>query len=144
MRNLLKKKYISAVLLLLAGILFICFLQAAAQTVSPSLEPPEVILNGNKVIFTKQPILDEEGWLFPLEEIAGILQDKVTVDFVNGVITVQRLRDRTTIELNVKNGILAVNNRPFKRLFGYERIILNQGAQMVTTSALVMLFGLLE
>lgn len=105
-------------------------------------EPPEVILNNQKVIFNKNPILDKEGWLFPLEEIASRLQDKVTVDIVNGIITIQRTRDKSTVRLNVKNGIVEVNNRPFRTLFGHKRIILGPDAQMVPTSGLVILLGL--
>lgn len=106
------------------------------------LEPPDVILNEQKIIFNRKPVLDEEGWLFPLEEIAEKLQDKVKVDLVNRTISIQRIRDRSFVQLNVNNGIVAVNNRPFKTLFGYNRIILSTESQMVPTSALVILLGL--
>lgn len=106
------------------------------------LEPPEVILNDQKIIFNKKPILDEEGWLFPLEEIALKLQSKVSVDIVNGLITIQRNQDRSIVQLNVKNGIVTVNNSPFKTLFGFNRIILGKDSQMVPTSGLVILLGL--
>ena len=115
------------------------------QTVTnqtPPLEPPEVILNDQKIIFDKNPILDEEGWLFPLEEIAAKLQDKIAVDLVNRTITIQRIRDRSTVQLNINNGIVTVNNRPFRTLFGYNRIILSPESQMVPTSALTILLGL--
>ena len=105
-------------------------------------EPPEIILNDQKIIFNKKPVLDNEGWLFPLEEIANKLQSKVSVDIVNGIITIQRNQDKSTIELNIRNGVVIVNNRPFKTLFGFTRIILGQDAQMVPTSALVILLGL--
>lgn len=112
------------------------------DTEAKKIEPPEVILNDQKIIFNQKPILDESGWLFPLEEIASKLQDKVTVDPINRIITIQRLRDKSVIELNLKNGVVTINNRPFKTLFGYDRIILGTGFQMVPTSALVMLLGL--
>lgn len=107
-----------------------------------ALEPPEVILNEQKIIFNRKPILDEEGWLFPLEEVAEKLQDRVISDLINNKITIQRLRDKSTIELNTKTGIVTVNNRPFKTLFGYSRIIPGADIQMVPTSALVILLGL--
>lgn len=107
-----------------------------------NLEPPEVILNDQKIIFNKKPILDDEGWLFPLEEIALKLQNKVTVDIVNGIITVQRNQDKSIVQLNVKNGVVTINNTPFRTLFGFNRIILGKDAQMVPTSGLVILLGL--
>lgn len=124
----------------------ICFtfkpLCAQLMTPANQLEPPEVILNNQKIIFTRKPILDNEGWLFPLEEVAVKLQDKVSVDIVGGTITIQRYRDKSIVELNVRNGTVTVNNSPFKTLFGYNRIILGQDVQMVPTSALVILLGL--
>ena len=163
----IKRRFVLFALSLLAGNLFICSLPATSQLIStpsknnlqtndpnqdeetpddsknkPPLEPPEVILNDQKIIFNKKPILDDEGWLFPLEEIAGKLQDKIAIDLVNGTITIQRFRDKSTIQLNIRNGIVTINNNPFKTLFGYNRIITGVDAQMVPTSALVILLGL--
>lgn len=114
----------------------------AIRELPNELQSPDVILNDQKIIFNKKPILDEEGWLYPLEEIAIKLQDKINIDLLNGIITIQRLRDRSTVQLNVKNGLVTINNRPFKTLFGFNRIILAPDAQMVPTSALVILLGL--
>jgi hypothetical protein len=141
MKFLGKKINFLLFIILLQGILLCYFVSVYAQ--SPSMqEPPEIILNDQKIIFNKKPILNEHGWLFPLEEIAFKLQDKVTVDLINRTITIQRLRDKSVIELNLNNGVVTVNNRPFKTLFGYDQIILGTDAQMVPTSALVMLLGL--
>ena len=158
MRFSLKRKFASIALLLSACSLFIYSLPAVSQLIlAPSnnslqtsdptqkdvvLEPPELILNDQKIIFNKKPILDDEGWLFPFEEIAAKLQDKVTVDLVGGTITIQRFRDKSTVQLNIRNGIVTINNSPFKTLFGYNRIITGADVQMVPTSALVMLLGL--
>lgn len=109
---------------------------------NPVLDPPEVILNDQKLIFKTKPILDNEGWLFPLEEVAEKLQDKVSVDLINKKITIDRTRDKSTVILDVNNGTVIVNNRPFRTLFGYNRIILGHNVQMVPTSALVILLGL--
>lgn len=133
------KRYISFLLFLQVVTLFIDSDLIFAQ---PEQESPEVILNDKKVIFNKKPILDHEGWLFPLEEIASRLQEKVTTDLINGVITVNRTRDNSVVELNIRNGIVTINNRPFRTLFGYNRIILSSDSQMVPTSALVILLGL--
>ncbi len=164
MRFSLKRKFISFALALQTVCLFICSLQATAQLIStpstnslqtnnpaenkedpknkPDLEPPEIILNDQKIILNKKPILDEEGWLFPFEEIAEKLQDKVTVDLVAGKITIHRFRDKSIVELNIRNGIVTINNRPFKTLFGYNRIVSGTDVQMVPTSALVILLAL--
>src|SRR3989338_10712696 len=64
------------------------------------LDPPDVILNDQKIIFNKKPVLDEEGWLFPFEEVAAKLGDKVNVDLVSGIITIKRTRDKSIIQLN--------------------------------------------
>ncbi|MBI3591028.1 MAG: hypothetical protein HY094_06610 [Candidatus Melainabacteria bacterium] len=138
MRYLLKKIFILWALPLLITFLFSGIKEAKSQ----EHEPPAVILNDQKIIFSKKPILDEEGWLFPLEEIASKLQDKISIDLLNGTITIQRTRDKSTVQLNTKNGVVAINNRPFKTLFGYNRIILSSDSQMVPTSALVILLGL--
>ena len=160
-----REKYVSLVMLVLVHALLFSPLLACAQLISTprqanlesskeeekaeateaekiDLKPPEVVLNDQKVIFRKQPILDEEGWLFPLREIAEKLQDKISVDIVERTITIKRFRDKSTIKLNLKNGLVTINNRPFKTLFGYNRIILRPDAQLVPTSALVILLGL--
>ncbi len=168
MKSSLQRKYISFVLSLLTSIWFVYVLPAASQLIStpvknnlqnqgtgqnpdeqndnnkatPLLEPPEVILNNQKIIFNRKPIFDNEVWLFPLEEIAMKLQDKVITDLVSGTITIQRSRGKSTVQLNIRNGIVTINNRPFKTLFGYNRIIPGADSQMVPTSALVMLLGL--
>jgi len=139
MEFFLKRKNILFVLSLLTYTSFIFALPVISQLVP---EPPEVILNDQKVIFNKKPILDNDIWLFPLEEIAEKLQDRVTTDLVNGTITIQRYRDKSIVQLNVRNGIVTINNRPFKTLFGYNRIITGADSQMVPTNALVMLLGL--
>ena len=152
------KKTIHLIFFCLANIIVIHCFPSNAQLISPSqinsnqartnqtnnvdLQPPEIILNDQIIILKKQPVSDEEGWLFPLEEIAEKLQDKVSIDLLNGTITIQRYRDKSTIQLNVKNGVVTVNNRPFKTLFGYNRIILSVDSQMVPTSGLVILLGL--
>ena len=105
MRHFLQKKLFSLILLFIA--IFLSIQLAYGQLTDPSkqsniqannetepkeevkLEPPEIVLNDQKVIFSKRPILDEEGWLFPLEEVAAKLQDKVITDFVNSTITIQ-------------------------------------------------------
>ena len=158
MRHFLQKKLFSLILLFIA--IFLSIQLAYGQLTDPSkqsniqannetepkeevkLEPPEIVLNDQKVIFSKRPILDEEGWLFPLEEVAAKLQDKVITDFVNSTITIQRFRDKSTIQLNVKNGLVTINNQPLKTLFGYNRIIHSPNAQMVPTNTLVILLGL--
>ena len=153
MKDYEKRKLISFILLFLA--LVFC-LPSNAQLISPlvtteqeneeeekkNLEPPEIILNDQKVIFNRKPVLDSEGWLYPLEEIAAKLQDKVVVDLLNGTITIQRLRDKSIVQLNVRNGTVTVNNTPFRILFGFNRIILSSDVQMVPQSALVMLLRL--
>ena len=79
-------KGFNLLLLLLIGILIFVFSHRAYSqtTLPPPSEPPDVILNGQKIIFNKRPILDKDGWLFPLEEIAEKLQDKISVDIVSG------------------------------------------------------------
>lgn len=139
MRFFLKRKYILFVSSLLMYTLFIFALPVISQLIP---ELPEVILNDQKVVFNRKPILDEDGWLFPLEEIAAKLQDRVTTDLVSGTITIQRYRDKSIVQLNIRNGIVTINNRPFKTLFGYNRIITGTDSQMVPTSALVILLGL--
>lgn len=153
MKDFQKGKLISFTLLFLA--LVFC-LPSHAQLISPlvtaeqenedeekkNLEPPEIVLNDQKVIFNRKPVLDSEGWLYPLEEIAAKLQDKVVVDLLNGTITIQRLRDKSIVQLNVRNGTVTVNNTPFRILFGFNRIILSSDVQMVPQSALVMLLRL--
>lgn len=139
MRFFLKRKNILFVLSLLTYTLFIFALPVISQLIP---ELPEVILNDQKVVFNRKPILDEDGWLFPLEEIAAKLQDRVTTDLVNGTITIQRYRDKSIVQLNIRNGIVTINNRPFKTLFGYNRIITGTDSQMVPTNALVILLGL--
>ena len=150
MRYLLKK--ISVYIAFTAMVFYLLPVQMQAQIISTqannlqsqtdNLEPPEVILNDQKIIFNKKPILDSEGWLFPLEEIAVKLQDKISTDLVNGIITIQRNRDKSIVQLNVKNGVVTVNNRPFRTLLGFNRILLGADAQMVPTSALVILLRL--
>ena len=156
MGHIFKKNHVLLVLALSVSILVLHWLPMQAQLISTPTnnnnqdpntqqslqEPPEIILNDQKIIFNKKPILDNEGWLFPLEEIAAKLQEKISVDLVNGTITINRNRDKSTIQLNVKNGIVTINNRPFRTLFGFNRIILDSNVQMVPTSALVMLLGL--
>ena len=155
MRHSLKRKYVLLILFLLTFTLpcFAISIPSGINTQNSQtkeqdeenkmpMEPPEVILNDQKIIFNKKPILDEEGWLFPLEEIALKLQSKITVDIVNGTITIQRNQDKSIVQLNVKNGVVTINNSPFRTLFGFNRIILGKDTQMVPTSALVILLGL--
>lgn len=104
--------------------------------------PPEVIVNDQKIIFQRLPVFDGDLWLFPLEEIAVRTGDQINVDIATGIITVSRLRDRSVVQLNTRNGVVTVNNRPYRTLLGYQKIVLSEQSQLVPTSAIVILLGL--
>lgn len=106
------------------------------------LAPPDVIINDRKVIFKRTPVFNGTIWLFPLEEIANEVQDVVQVDLTLKIITVNRFKDRAMISLDVSNGIISLNNNPFKTLQGFEDIILGTEVQLVPASAIALLHNL--
>jgi hypothetical protein len=106
------------------------------------LSPPDVIINDRKVIFKRYPQFDGTAWLFPLEEIAQVIQDKVEVNLTTKTITVTRFRDRAIVQLDVNSGIINLNNSPFMTLLGYEHIILGTEVQLVPANAIALLHNL--
>lgn len=104
--------------------------------------PPEVILNDQKIIFKRQPMFNGGVWLFPIEEIAERLNDEVLVDPVNQILTVSRFKDRVDVQVNLNNGLVTINNRPFRNLRNYSAIVLEGEQQLVPVNALVLLHGL--
>lgn len=103
---------------------------------------PDVIVNDKKVIFRRTPVFNGTQWLFPLEEIASEVQDSVQVDLPQRTINVTRFRDRAMVSLDVSNGILTLNNNPFKTLQGFEEIILGTEVQLVPANAIALLHNL--
>lgn len=104
--------------------------------------PPNVTINDKQVIFKRVPVFDGLLWLFPLEEIATQIQDEVKVDLSLKEITIVRFRDRSVIKLDVNNGLVTINNNPFKVLAGFDHIILGSEVQLVPASAIAILHGL--
>ena len=105
--------------------------------------PPTVILDDQIIIFQRNPVEVEDGlWLFPLSEIAQRLGDQVFVNVTLRTITVKRIKDNVTTSLNLNNGTVSINNKPFRTLFGYEKIIISGDKELVPLSAIVLLLGL--